>query len=52
MKKTTYTMDELHALRKSSGGTGWLYFNDHIGKYEKPRSIDVVPPKRKRRLGV
>jgi hypothetical protein len=50
-KTTTYAVDELDALKKSSGGQGWLYFNPVTNAYEKPRSISLIP-KRKRRLGV
>jgi hypothetical protein len=52
MKKTTYTIDELNTLKQSTGGSGWKYFNPTTNAYEKPRSIDLIPPKRKRRLGV
>lgn len=51
-KTTTYSVDELNTLRQSMGGSGWKYFCPYTNSYEKPRSIDLVPPKRKGRLGV
>lgn len=35
-KTTTYTVDELVALKKNSGGQGWLYYNPTTNAYEKP----------------
>ena len=51
-KTTTYTVDELDALKKSSGDQGWLYFNPVTNAYEKPTRIDLVPKRKQQRLGI
>ena len=57
-KTIRYHVSEMNALRKSSGGFGWLFFRPDKGEkgvYEKPSAINLVdppPPKPKRRLGV
>lgn len=41
-KYTTYDVKDLPHLRKSAGGTGWLYFNPNTSRYEQYRSIEVI----------
>jgi hypothetical protein len=47
-KPTVYTVSELHALRKPAApsGSGFVYFNPNNpkGQYERPASIDMLPP--------
>lgn len=48
-KQTGYDVKELRHLRKSAGGTGWLYFNPNTSRYEQYRSIEIIPDEIKQR---
>lgn len=47
---TVYDVKDLPHLRKSAGGTGFLYYNPHNDRYEQYRAIQIIPDELKQRI--